>query len=145
MKIDNLELSKDKNGSPMKILTVGNNKVFVNSRFEKAVFDVVNEDSDIEIVKVGEFWKVMPESLGLAPTPRSFPSKGGAIKEAQERKETSIEHAQKRTAEMWAKTQAAELVAHHPAYQELNIDEIPQAIEELARNILTMDIRPQAF
>lgn len=145
MKIDNTELSKDKNGNPMKVLTVGNNKVFVNSKYEKAVFEALKEDSDIEIVKVGDFWKVVPESLGLKETPRAFPSKSGQIKEAQDRKESSIEKAQERTADMWAKNNACEIIAHHPAYKDLKPHDVEMLIAELARNIRHIDIRNQPF
>jgi len=72
-------------------------------------------------------------------------SKSSNIAVAQQRKETSIEHAQNRTAEMWAKNGGWTLVAYHPAYKGLDQEEVPQIVEDLARAILKMDIRPDPF
>ena len=95
MKIDSIELGQDKNGNDMKIISIGNDKVFVNSKYNKEVFDAVNEESDIEIVKEGKFWKVKPESLGIKEVVyKASPSayrKTGEIAKAMDRKEASIE------------------------------------------------------
>lgn len=76
-----------------------------------------------------------------------------AIAEAQERKAEQIEKAQDRTAEhvseaqgrnesMWAKYGACELVANHPAFQNLTSTEIDQKIHELASFIVNDQLDP---
>ena len=89
MKINLLEQGKDKNGNDMKILTIEDKKVFVNSKYNKEVYDAVNEDSDIEIEKDGNFWKIKPASVGVVEPIKTY-SKTGAITQAMERKEASI-------------------------------------------------------
>lgn len=145
MQIDEIIVKKDKNDNDMKVITAGGKTIYVNSKYDKAIYDAVSASTDIEIVMDGKFWKIKPSSLGLPEPVKSTYSKTGQIAQAQQRKETSIEHAQNRTAEMWAKTQAAELVAHHTAYQDLNPQDIEGTIEDLARHILAMDIRPKPF
>ncbi len=65
-----------------------------------------------------------------------------AVKEAQERKEQSISKAQDRTEQIWAKRSAAEIVAHHPAFQNLGADEIMGKIHELASQIVNDEVDP---
>ena len=63
--------------------------------------------------------------------------------EVQAVKTQSIAQAQDRTALMWAKNNASELVANHPAYKNLKDEvEVEMAVEALASKILNMDLTP---
>ena len=74
---------------------------------------------------------------------RIMDKKAGQIAEAQATKAQSISQAQDRTALMWAKTQACELVAHHPVFKNLKDEvEVEMQIEALAAKILHMELTP---
>ena len=105
-------------------------------------YEAVEEGSMVEgmILTKGKYKNLV--EAGRQATPYS---KSSNIAVAQQRKENSIEQAQNRTAEMWARRSAAEIVAHHPAYQDLQPLDIEETIEKLARAILKMDIRPEPF
>jgi len=145
MQIDEIIVKKDKNNNDMKVITAGGKTIYVNSKYDKAIYDAVSESTDIEIELDGKFWKIKPSSLGLPEPVKSTYSKTGQIAQAQQRKENSIEQAQNRTAEMWAKNGAWTIVTHHPAYQNLRPQDIEGTIEDLARSILAMDIRQEPF
>lgn len=63
-------------------------------------------------------------------------AKTEAIKEAQSNKEHAINKAQDRNEVMYAKKSAAEIIAHHPAYKELNDLNLPKIWQDLTRTIL---------
>lgn len=63
-------------------------------------------------------------------------AKTEAIKEAQSNKEHSIGKAQDRNEVMYAKKSAAEIIAHHPAYKDLNNLNLPQIFKNLTDLIL---------
>ncbi len=65
-----------------------------------------------------------------------------AIAEAQAHKAESIEKAQDRSAGMWAKYGACELVANHPAFKELTPNEVEQKLHELATFIVNDQLDP---
>jgi len=95
MKIISIEEGKkDKNGNDMKIVTMENKtKLFVNSKYESEIFAAVSLEKDIEIVEDGKFWRIMPESLGIQPKPKTN-YKTGQITEAVKIKSESIAKAQ---------------------------------------------------
>jgi len=94
MKIIKITDKKDKNQNPLKVLTMENETVvFVNSKYDKEIFDVIDESKDVEIVKDGEYWRIMPESLGIQPKPKTN-YKTGQIAEASKIKSESIAKAQ---------------------------------------------------
>ncbi len=94
MKIIKINEKKDKNSNPLKVLTMENEVVvFVNSKYDKEIFDIIDESKDVEIVKDGEYWRIMPESLGIQPKPKTF-SKTGQITEAVKLKTEGIHKAQ---------------------------------------------------
>lgn len=129
----------------MKVCEMANDiKVFVNSKYEPEIFAQIEEGKDIEVVQDGKFWRVMPESLGIIPKPKT--SSGGyktsQIKEAQARKEASIAAAQDRTQTMWAKNNACTLIAHHPAFKELTEEQVKSKIADLTNAILNMELLP---
>ncbi len=95
MKIANIEEGKrDKNGNDMKIVTMENKtKLFVNSKYEPEIYAAVSLEKDIEIVEDGKFWRIMPESLGIQPKPKTN-YKTGQIAEAVKIKSESIAKAQ---------------------------------------------------
>ena len=68
---------------------------------------------------------------------RIIEKKQQGIAESQARKEQSIAQAQDRTAWMWAKNNAAMLVAHHDVYK--NNNDIIGTIESLATEIYNME------
>ena len=67
--------------------------------------------------------------------------KATQISQFQDRKAQSIEAAQDRTAEMWAKRSACELVASHPSYKNLSQSEILSTISELFTKIANLEIK----
>ena len=149
MKITSITIKKDKNGNDMKVVvTEDKSTVFVNSKFNKEVFDVIDETKEIELEKKGEYWNIKPESLGLTPKKSGggmsgmMNAKKANINEAIEKKSANISKAQDRNEMMWAKRNACELVAHHPAFSKLSISEIENKIHELAGQILNDELEP---
>ncbi len=63
-------------------------------------------------------------------------AKTEAIRQSQERKEKAIATSQDRNEVMYAKKSAAEIIAHHPAYQSLNDANITHIWMNLTRTIL---------
>lgn len=78
---------------------------------------------------------VAPRSSKIGPSSGLMAQKEKSIAQAQERKERSISAAQDRSALMWAKYGACEIVAHHPAYRFLLQEDIPNLIEDLSTRI----------
>ena len=140
MRIKTIEERSDKNGNAMKVVTTEDDtKVFVNSKFEGEVFNTITGESEVEVEKQGDFWKIKPESLGITVKPKSSGGyRNEQIKEAQSRKESSISKAQDRTELMWAKNGAWNLVANHFAYKELSEDEIKTKVRELTSFIVNL-------
>lgn len=93
MQITNIEEGKDKNGNLMKILTVGDNKIFVNSKYDPETYQAVQNGMNVEIEKDGNFWRIMRQSLGLPPK-QATQGRTGGIAAAQENKAKQIAHAQ---------------------------------------------------
>lgn len=61
------------------------------------------------------------------------------IEEMQEKKAKSIEAAQDRSAWMWAKNNAADLVAKHPAFKDLYMTDVLPTVEKLATKIYNLE------
>ena len=149
MKITNVTIKKDKNGNDMKVVILEDKStVFVNSKYNKEIFDVIDETKEVEVEKNGEFLNIKPESLGLKPKAKGggmsgmMNAKKANINEAIEKKSANISKAQDRNESMWAKRNACELVAHHPAFSKLSINEVENKIHELAGQILNDELEP---
>lgn len=71
--------------------------------------------------------------------------KADMIDEAQEKKAKNIEEAQGRNERMWAKYGACEIIAHHPAYKDLNIEDVQVEIGKLGQYILTGKLEQPPF
>lgn len=77
--------------------------------------------------------------LTLAGVAKGFSTKKADIAEAQTRKENSIAKAQDRSALMWAKVGATELIAHHPAFKNVSKEGIEFEIEKLTTEIYNIE------
>lgn len=77
-------------------------------------------------------------SLGNMPKPAPV-SNAFPVSPAQLRKEQGIDKAQDRKEVMFAKQSAAEIIAHHPAYKDLNNLNLPHQFMNLTRTILDFD------
>ncbi len=70
--------------------------------------------------------------LANAPTsPKRYGGNNAAIAQAQDKKAQNIDAAQSRNEVMWAKNNAAMLIAHHPAYKDLNNLNLSHAFKNL--------------
>ncbi len=93
--------------------------------------------------------------LELANMPKSSPKgafgggmgkalmaeKGKQIEASMTRKQEAIDEAQSRNEVMWAKNGAAMLIAHHPAYANLNDANLNYALQNLTNAILNFNPR----
>lgn len=111
-----------------------------------STFDAVQNGGTIvgEIVQKGQYLNFETEKTdGRKPNmDRVMEKKAGQIAEAQGRKEESIGKAQDRSAMMWAKYGATELVAHHPAFKDLNEVEVMTKVSRLANQIYHDALEP---
>ncbi len=73
---------------------------------------------------------------------RVMEKKASMIGEAQDKKAQNVSAAQDRNEIMWAKNNASMIIAHHPAFQNLEINEIEQTIINLADRILNATLNP---
>lgn len=105
-----------------------------------STFDPVEEGAEIngEIVQNGNF-KNFKAAKAVARSNFATQQKEKGIAEAQERKARQIYEAQDRSAWMWARTSAANLIANHPAYKFFSEDKIVELVEELATKIYNME------
>lgn len=104
-------------------------------------FDTINSGSVVE----GNLWtKPGTENVTLYPPKdkKSFAPSAGlmkakteSIQKFQETKTHSIERAQERNEVMYAKKGAAEIIAHHPAYKDLNNLNLSSVFQNLAQTI----------
>jgi len=97
MKIIEIQEKTDRNKNPMKVVTTDTQtKVFVNSKYNKGIYDVVAEGMEVEVEKGdNDFWQIKPESVGVTPKPKF----AGGIAKAQEKKAEYIREAQDRKSE----------------------------------------------
>lgn len=119
-KITNIEYGKDKNGVHMKITTFdGGQKVWVNAKYDADIFESVVPDSEHELHKDGDFWKIGAEGSKLVPQSK----KAAEIQVAQERKSDSI-------AFFNATNAAIKIVESDPAYsnREMTVERIQESI-----------------
>lgn len=130
-----------KNGKPYTMTTMTLTGEDGSKHSGVTTFDAVVNGQEIEgtIVQKGQYLNF--ESAQKANAPR-----GGAvsanIEKFQDRKAEQIEKAQDRTAAIWAKYGACELVAHHPAYKHLNEVEVVTTISRIASQIINDDLTP---
>jgi len=94
-KVTTIEISNDKTGAPMKVTMFDNgDKVFVNSKWDSAIYDKVVEGAEFELVKEGNFNKIKydkPASFGGgSKVEKLMDKKADNIKVAQERKNDAI-------------------------------------------------------
>lgn len=93
-KVTAIETKNDKNGNPMKVTTFDNGvTVYVNSKYDSAIYEQVIVGAEFELTKEGDFNKIKytkPE-----PTGGNFGASRGmsGVKVAQERKEGMINNA----------------------------------------------------
>lgn len=99
-------------------------------------FDTVVEG---EIVEKNGFKNLKapyaPRAGGKANFNGLMEKKNESIEKFQDKKSAQIEKAQDRSALMWAKVGAAELIAHHPAFKNLTVNEIDIALDDLTTKI----------
>lgn len=101
---------------------------------------MAGQEIEGEIVQNGNFlnWKAKleaPEFIKKGASTFMMEKKATQIAEAQTKKAQSIAEAQDRSALMWAKYGACEIVAHHPAFKELDGNEVVDMIEKLFTRI----------
>ncbi len=96
-KVTSIEINNDKTGAPMKVTMFDNgDKVFVNSKWDSAIYDKVVEGAEFELVKDGNFNKIKydkPASAGFgggSKVEKLMDKKADNIKVAQERKNDAI-------------------------------------------------------
>lgn len=119
-KVTSIEISNDKTGAPMKVTMFDNgDKVFVNSKWDSAIYDKVVEGAEFELVKDGNFNKIKydkPASAGFgggSKVEKLMDKKADNIKVAQERKNDAI-------AFFNATNSAIALVTTDPAYKNVS-------------------------
>ncbi len=137
----------EKNGKPWKIttLTLKDEQGLVIENVD--TFDEVINGETIEGVVVdgqyGKNFKMNKPSNGAKPNmERVMEKKASLIGEAQNVKAQNIAAAQDRSEMMWAKNNASILVAHHPAFKDLDITEIESTVVKLANQILHATLAP---
>jgi len=98
MKITSIELRTDKNGDPLKYTTFENGDVvYVNSKYDSAIYEQVIEGSEWEVIQDGNFKKIKYDKPvtarggGNAGIAKAQETKRKDIETAQESKQTAIE------------------------------------------------------
>jgi len=148
--VDWAENKTAKTGKPYKSLTIkGDDGKPVNVNIFSDWPDFANiapgSQIDGELEQNGKYINIKSNAIKerKPSMDRLMDKKVASIAEFQASKSQSISQAQDRTALMWAKNNASELVAHHPVYKNLKDEvEVEMAIEALASKILHMDLTP---
>lgn len=110
-------------------------------------FGVVNlTENGLKLVQKGSYSNIEPIDAPKAKSGATgaigamVEKKSAMIEQAQDKKERSIKLAQDRSAMMWAKNNAAEIIAHHPAYAGLTQTEVENELVRLSGMILNTEI-----
>lgn len=133
------------NGRPWKITEMTLKDAEGVETEKVSTFDAVNNGETVEgeIIKNDKGYLNFKKLSDKKPNmDRLIEKKQTGIIEAQGRKEESIGKAQDRSAMMWAKYGACELVANHPAFKDLNEVEVVTKISRLANQIYHDQLSP---
>lgn len=105
-----------------------------------STFDPVEQGAELngEIIQNGDF-KNFKKAQAVARSNFASGQKERVIEAAQQRKEKSIHLAQDRSAWMWARTSAANIVANHTAYKFYSEEKILDLVEDIATKIYNME------
>lgn len=140
MKIVSIGIKQTTKGDDYKMVELEDGKKF-NIFKHHSRYDEMSPEIDIspdDLIKDGKWLNLKDPN----EKPKTGGYKTNQIREAQTNKANQISKAQDRTAMLWAKVNASTLVAHHPAYKELSIEEVERKISELASKILNDELQP---
>lgn len=95
-KVQSIEIKNDKNGNPMKVTVFDNGaKVYVNSKYDEAIYEQVVDGAEFELIKDGNFDKIKYDKPapkgGGAGVAKMMEKKEASIEKFQQSKESSIE------------------------------------------------------
>lgn len=147
LKIKTVENKTTKTGKPYKAITLEDGKsVNMWSNHPNFTDAVDGYELDDELVKDGQYWNLASGKKKLE-APGFIKAKRAGIAEAQANKAQQISQAQDRSAWMWAKNNAALLIANNEHYNKrrteegMDLDVISNLVIELATKIYNGELK----
>jgi hypothetical protein len=143
-KVSNVQERTTAEGKEYKTMTITSDtesKDNVSAWPNYSQYTMIKDDAEVDgvLFDSGKYTSLKDE---YKPKASGSYNKTAGMEKLIEKKSQNISDAQGRNEVMWAKYNACELVAHHPAFKDLNDKEVEAMVINLASKIKNSDLAP---